>query len=406
MCLHPTPVKNFYLIGLTGSLGSGKSTVRRILEEQGAHGIDADLLARYVVTRGTPAWHSVVEVFGWEIVRFNGEIDRAKLGQRVFSDRDALGKLEAIVHPAVAAMLQQNIRQMQAPAVVLEAIKLIEAGLHHWCDAVWVVQCSPEVQVQRVMQDRHMSAPDARARLAVQSSLDDQTRVASVVIDNSGTADETRAQVLRAWQAIQPESAKDKRGWLSDYFAAPPVKMQPSAAIPVAATQEPEFTPETLEARRVSRKDLDALGAALMKKEQRAEPFPRAELLKRFGERGYRIVTREEQIIALAGWEAENLVATVREIWAESEVAAKHALPKLIALIEAEARALTCETVLLMLDENAPEYARGFSRALGYQERALSALHPTWRQVAKDRLQKGEQLWVKRLREQLVTTPI
>ena len=111
-------------------------------------------------------------------------------------------------------------------------------------------------------------------------------------------------------------------------------------------------------------------------------------------------------MIALTGWEAENLVAMVREIWAESASAAEHALPKLLVLIEAEARALTCETILVLVEENAPPHIAARARALGFQDRTLSALHPTWRQVVKDRLHPGDQIWVKRLREQLVTTHI
>ncbi|MBI3741041.1 MAG: dephospho-CoA kinase [Chloroflexi bacterium] len=397
-------MKNFFLIGLTGNLGSGKSTVRKMLESLGAHGIDADALARYALARGTAPWHSVVETFGWDVVKFNGEIDRVKLGTRVFATPDALGKLEAIVHPAVAALIQHTLRHTPESIVVIEAIKLIEAGLHLWCDAVWVVKCAPEVEIERVRHAREMSEADARARLAAQGSLDEKLRVANVVIDNSDAEKETRAQVQRAWDAIQPQTARDKRGWLSDYQDAPVAAPILASTESVQVEKEPRL--EKIEARRATRKDLDALGAVLIKKEKRAEPFPHAELLKRFGKFGYRLALCDEKIIALAGWEAENLVATVRELWAESESMASLALPKLIALIEEEARALSCETILLLVEENAMAYVRENSRALGYQERNLSALHPTWRQVVKDRLQTGDQIWVKRLREQLVTSPI
>ena len=273
-------MKNFYLIGLTGNLGSGKNTVRQMLEELGARGIDADTLARYVLARGAPTWHSIVEAFGWEILRFNCEIDRAKLCARVFADAAALGALEAIVHPAVAAMIQQTLRHVQEPIVVLEAIKLIEAGLHHWCDGLWVVQCAPETQVQRVQRDRHMSESDAGARLAAQSALDEKLRLATVVIDNNGDIAATRAQVQHAWSAIKPETAHDKSGWLSDFLAAPAAPMEPYAAPPATAVvAAAEIAPEMIQARRARRSDLDALGAVLMKKENRAEPFSRPELL-------------------------------------------------------------------------------------------------------------------------------
>ncbi|MBI3914210.1 MAG: dephospho-CoA kinase, partial [Chloroflexi bacterium] len=348
-------------------------------------------------------WHSVIELFGWDVAHFNGEIDRAQMGQRVFADSEMLGKLEAIVHPAVAMQLQSLLRHNQESVVVIEAIKLIEAGLSRWCDAVWVVQCAPEVEIARVLRDRKMAEADARARLAAQGSLEEKIKAASVVIDNNGDEASTRAQVERAWAAIRPETAHDKTGWLADYLTAP--AMRTVIAMP-SATPAPQPPPIEIQARRARRNDLDALGAVLMQKEKRTEPYPRAELLKLFGERGYRLAVADEKIVALAGWEAENLVATVREIWAESAPAAENGLPKLIALIEAEARALTCETILLLVAADAPAFIRAGAQRLGYQERTLSALHPTWRQVAKERVQPGEQIWVKRLREQLISTPI
>ncbi len=390
-------MKNFYLIGLTGNLGSGKSTVRKMLEQFGARGLDADALARYVVGRGTPLWRRVLELFGWDVVSYRGDLDRQKLGQRVFSAPALLGKLEAIVHPAVAALIQENLRHAHEPVVVIEAIKLIEAGLDRWCDAVWMVQCSPEAQIERVMRARGISESDARARLAAQGLPDEKIRAATVVIDNSDDEDATRAQVHRAWEAIKPESARDKSGWLST-LAAP-------AATPVSEP-EPAAAAEPIQARRARRNDLEMLGAVLMKIEKRAEPFPHAELLKRFGEYGYRIVVAGDHITALAAWEAENLVATVNGIWAESATAAHDALPQLVELIEKEARALQCETLLLLIEADAPPFISEHARALGYQERALGALHPTWRQVVKERVQTGDQIWVKRLREQLVSTPI
>ncbi len=164
-------VKNFFLIGLTGNLGSGKSTVRRMLEQLGARGIDADALGHVVMARGTSTWREIVETFGADILTFSGRVDRQKLSARVFSGGDGLQKLEAIVHPAVDTLTRQMLRQVQEQIVVVEAVKLIEAGLHFRCDAVWVVKCAPEVQIGRVMRDRQMSEPDARARLAAQGSL-------------------------------------------------------------------------------------------------------------------------------------------------------------------------------------------------------------------------------------------
>jgi dephospho-CoA kinase len=160
--------QNFYLIGLIGNLGSGKSTVRQMLEQAGARGIDADALAHVVMRRGSPTWRAIVNAFGADILTHDGRIDRRALGARVFADAAALQTLESIVHPAVIALTKDLLRETTQPVVVLEAIKLFEAGMHSWCDALWAVACASETQIERVMRARKISAADAQARLAAQ----------------------------------------------------------------------------------------------------------------------------------------------------------------------------------------------------------------------------------------------
>ena len=121
-------MQNFYLIGLIGKIGSGKSTVRQMLEQLGAYSIDADMLTRVVMRRGTATWSSVVDAFGVAVLRFDGNIDRAKLGTRVFAHPPALEQLETLVHPAVRALTKDLLLNNDKPVVVVEAIKLIQAG--------------------------------------------------------------------------------------------------------------------------------------------------------------------------------------------------------------------------------------------------------------------------------------
>jgi dephospho-CoA kinase len=426
-------VKNFYLIGLTGNLGSGKSTVRKMLEQLGAFGVDADALAHVVMQPGSPTWHAIVGVFGTDILHFNGKIDRQKLGARVFADADALRRLEALVHPAVEALLKEILREAQAPVVVIEAIKLVEAGLHLKCDALWVVTCTPEVAVQRVTRGRQMSAEDARARLAAQGPQDEKLRLANVILDNSGDENTTRLQAQNAWKnTVRPDTACDKSEWLfgmpraesvPQAEAAPQTEPQPPAAeIKTALEPTPEPAPSledaegssqrkiaesmVVDVRRARRSDLSALGVALAKRENRSEPLPRAEAVKRFGERGYCIAVGEQRIIALAAWEAENLVATMRDVWAESADLAPCALPPLFALIEQEADTLQCEVVLILLDAAAPVFVAEQARVCGYQPRELKALHHVWRQVVEEQSPVGDQIWMKRLREEIITKPV
>jgi len=419
-------VDNFYLIGLTGNLGSGKSTVRRTLERLGARGLDADALAHLAMRRGSPVWFNLVKTFGFDILTFTGKIDRRKLGARVFSNPDALRQLEAITHPAVRDMFKDWLRQVETPIVVVEAIKLIESGMHEWCDAIWVVQTAPETQIERVVRDRQMHRDDARARLATQGSLESKLRLATVVIDNNGDEKFTRAQVERAWSAINLTTARDKSAWLWGSAAiqtstplAPPTEPKPEPAIPaesVPVSIEPSPSPalpietpglaDIIEVRRARRSDLAALSVALGKRENHNEPLTHEQVIKRFGERGYRIALSGGRVIALAAWEAENLVAVMRETWAESESAIAEALPQLFDLIEQDARALLCEVSMILLEASAAPSIGEQALAHGYAVRELSALHRLWVPVVQERLRSGDQILVKQLREEMITKPV
>lgn len=200
------------VIGLTGNIGTGKSTVRQMLADLGAVVIDADQLAHEVIAPGTPGWQRVVDAFGPEIVAADGTIDRARLAAIVFSDPAALARLEAIIHPLVIQETDRRIRAIGHGVVVIEAIKLIESGMHRDCDALWVVIARPEQQVERLMRQRGMSAAEVRRRMAAQPPQSEKAALADVVIDNSGTLEETRAQVEAAWKGLSTDSGNGLNG--------------------------------------------------------------------------------------------------------------------------------------------------------------------------------------------------
>jgi dephospho-CoA kinase len=150
-----------------------------------------------------------VDEFGQQIVTPDGRIDRPALGRIVFNDPAALGRLEAIVHPAVDAEIRAQIEASSEPVVVIEAIKLVEAGLHHDLNALWIVTCDREQQFDRLMLKRGMSYEAARQRIDAQAPIAEKFPLASVIIDNSGTLDNTWQQVQAAWERIFGASSLD-----------------------------------------------------------------------------------------------------------------------------------------------------------------------------------------------------
>jgi dephospho-CoA kinase len=189
-------------IGLTGPIGCGKSTVAGWLAALGAIVVDADVVARDVLAPEEPEVEAVLDRFGRGLLRSDGSLDRAALARIVFADPAALRDLEAIVHPAVRPRILARIADVErsgAPAVVIEAIKLVEGGLADLCDEVWLVTCDAADQRARVLA-RGMTPDEADRRIGAQRELVARARaVATRTVDTSGSPDETRARVERAW---------------------------------------------------------------------------------------------------------------------------------------------------------------------------------------------------------------
>jgi len=190
------------LIGLTGNIGTGKSTVARMLANLGATVIDADQVAHQVMRADTPVHAALVAAFGTEVVGADGEIDRARLGTLVFSNADALARLESIVHPAVIQEVAKRVAAAPTRVVVVEAIKLIEAGMAAGCDSLWVTTCPPEEQERRLMADRGLSREEAQLRMRAQPPQEEKAARADVVIDTGGSLAQTRTQVEAAWDGL------------------------------------------------------------------------------------------------------------------------------------------------------------------------------------------------------------
>ncbi|ANJ26948.1 dephospho-CoA kinase [Agromyces aureus] len=200
-----------YLIGLTGGIASGKSTVARRLYEHGAVHIDADQLARRVVEPGTPGLAAIVDTFGAGVLRPDGTLDRVKLGELVFNDDEARAQLNAIVHPAVrelSARLFEKVEQADPDAVVVYDVPLlVEASVDHPFDLIVVTSAPRRTQLKRLVEDRGLDPLQAEARVDAQVANSERLAVADVVIDTDGTLGHTMSQADALWQRIVEERA-------------------------------------------------------------------------------------------------------------------------------------------------------------------------------------------------------
>ncbi len=195
------------VIGLTGGVGSGKSTVSQYLQELGAVLIDADKVGHQTYLPGAPAWKDLVAEWGEGLLQPNQEIDRKKLGSIVFSDPKALARLNSIVHPRMRDIIQQQLDDLKKNGVrvaVLEAAILIEAKWANIADEVWVVDAPEAAVVQRLQKRNGFTEEQARARIKSQLPRDERLSYANVVIDTDCSLDEVRRRVRQAWdQHIQ-----------------------------------------------------------------------------------------------------------------------------------------------------------------------------------------------------------
>jgi dephospho-CoA kinase len=203
-------------VGLTGGIGSGKSTVVESFARLGAEVLDADEVAREVVLPGKPAWTKLRQTFGSEFFHSDGRLKRSKLRRLVFADSEQRSRLNAIVHPEVMREIDLRFEQLKStvgPAVVLVDVPLLmEVGVAHRFDQVVVVYASDSVQIMRLMQRDGLSREEARQALSVQIDLGEKAKKADFVIDNSGTPEATQAQVEKVWQELLALAGSGRHG--------------------------------------------------------------------------------------------------------------------------------------------------------------------------------------------------
>ncbi|NPA26583.1 MAG: dephospho-CoA kinase [Chloroflexi bacterium] len=378
-----------YVIGLTGNIATGKSVVRKMLEHLGAYGIDADRLAHRAIARGAPGYIKVIETFGRWIVGPDGEIDRRKLGKLAFCAPEAMRQLEAIVHPLVLQAVKHLIQRAPHKVVVIEAIKLLETDLHKWCDAIWVVDAPPEVQYERLLK-RGLSPEEARQRMQAQGSQEAKKARADVVIDNSRSFEYTWRQVMRAWSRIPAVRREpEKPAPQAAAVAAPPTEVRVEPATPRHAEEIAAFIA------RVTR--------------GRFKPS-RADVIARFGDRAYLLVRRENELVGLIGWQVENLVTRINEVYI---LPGQHLEPALRAAMDEiieRSRELQSEAALVFVHPAFYRVTQPVWKALGFEPKdpeTLAQASRAWFEAAQESKPKGPSIMLfKQLRKDQVLQPL
>jgi dephospho-CoA kinase len=369
-----------YVIGLTGNIGTGKSVVRKMLEHLGAYTIDADALGHRAIAKGAPGYQPVLDTFGRWLIDGQGQIDRMKLGKLVFSDSEALNKLEEIVHPLVSQAVDVMVQRASQNVVVIEAIKLLESDLHTVCDSIWVT-CSPEeVQIKRLVEKRLMSPEEARQRIEQQSSQEDKKAKADIVIDNAGTFESAWKQVTAAWKSI--------------------------SSVPGTAPLTTTTVPGELTVQRGRPRDSEAIAELISRLSQGTKHLSVDDVMAAFGEKAFMLLQRSGQYVGVAGWQVENLVARTTDFFLDPSVALEEGLKTLITEVERASTELQCEASLLFLPPSLAAHEPAWKQ-LGYERRSPQKLGvQAWTDAAIESEQPHTTLFFKQLRQDRILRPI
>ena len=371
-----------YVIGLTGNIATGKSVVRKMLEHQGAYGMDADALGHRAIAKDAPGYQLVLNEFGRWILGPEEQIDRAKLARIVFADPAALKRLEAIVHPLVRQAVDIMVRRAPQPIIVIEAIKLLESPLRQACDSLWVTVSPTAVQLKRLMEKRGMTEEAARQRILAQPPQEEKIAVANVVIRNEGSFEDIWRQVQAAWKAQIPAVME----------ATPTQPIQAPAGQLVADKGRPKQASE--------------IAAFITRVTNGQRKLKAEDIMAAFGEKAYMLLLMDGQVKGLVGWQVENLVARTDEVYLDPNVSIKEALRLMLREVEKASRDLQCEASLLFLPF-ALARQEEIWRDLSYELRTVQSLGVrAWQEAAQESPHPNELMLFKQLRKDRILRPL
>ncbi len=396
-----------YVIGLTGNIAVGKSVVRQMLQHLGAYTIDADQLSHQATAPGAPAYLPTVEMFGKFILNTDGTVNRSLLGSIVFSYPDALAKLEAIVHPVVGQAMAALLARAKQRVIVIEAIKLLESdNLRSMVDSIWVVDASADAQIKRLTERRKMSEDEARRRILAQRPQADKIAKANVIIMNDGNVEDTWKQVQAAWNNL-PAKARGVPETVA-------VAVKPLSGAVVAGGEVKKSTGMhysispgfEIVVRRGMPVNAELIAAFINVSTKRE--VSRMDVMLAFGQKSYLLVQElQGRVVALAGWQVENLITRVDEFYVASDVPREPVVRALINAVEEASRELQSEVSFVFLPKSTPaDIGQAFLGA-GYQPMKLDEIKfPAWREAAHELITSDNIGLMKQLRADRVMKPI
>ena len=372
-----------YVIGLTGNIATGKSVVRRMLEHLGAYTIDADALSHRVIAKGAPGYQPVLDTFGKWLLGPDGQINRTKLGHLVFADKDALQQLEEIIHPYVRQAVDILSKRATQKVIVIEAIKLLESPLRSHCDTIWVTDAPQQIQVERLIRKRGMNQEEALQRVQMQSAQKDKLAAANVIITNKGSYDDLWKQVNEAWKQISPAQ---ETGPTTQVITKP-----------VAGS---------LSLQRGKPRDAHKIAELITRLSKGKQTMTKDQAMEAFGDKAFLLLLMDQNLVGIAGWQVENLVARTTDLFIDHGVAPDAALPLMVQEVERASGDLQCEASLIF----PPIDLVGFDHVwknLGYERRSPDALGvQAWEDAARESMPRGAALFFKQLRTDRVLRPI
>jgi dephospho-CoA kinase len=369
-----------YLIGLTGNIATGKSVVRKMLEHLGAYGIDADALAHRAIAKDSPGHQPVLDMFGTWLLGPDGQIDRAKLGGVVFTNFEAMERLEAITHPLVGKAVDILIRRSQQKVIVVEAIKLLESGMADKCDSIWVTYAPQELQLARLMQKRSMSEVTARQRIDVQPLQEKKIAVADVVIRNDGSFENTWEQVTGAWKK---------------QFPTVDLETQPAV----------EAVKGKISIRRARPKEAEEIAVLINQLSKGHRDVTQEDIMAAFGEKAFLLLCKDKKAMGVVGWKVENLVASTDDVYLDPGFSVVDAMGPIMKEVERASRELQCEISLIFLPNEMVDQEGDFN-SLGYQQRTVTSLGVrAWEEAAQEAMPARSIMLFKQLRKDRVLRP-